>query len=249
MVSTVEFDGYHLANGATACAIGNTIVLLDVGQDEYFGLSVEHAQTLRRLSALLQIPVPVVDESGTDEAAAESEFHAAIQELIGRRLLDKDARRSYRIKPTPGSITRPTEALVDGYAHSQPRLKSLDFLNLCAASAKVGILQRIGGFARALQHAHHRNARLLSRELDPSRAREKMLLYQRSRALLFTANQACLFDSLVAHEYLAHYGIGVHIVLGVAVAPFKAHCWLQRGSVVVNDSAAYVSEFTPILVV
>jgi hypothetical protein len=38
-------------------------------------------------------------------------------------------------------------------------------------------------------------------------------------------------------------------VFGVNADPFEAHCWVQAGNVVLNDTVAWVSGFTPIMVV
>jgi Transglutaminase-like superfamily len=36
-------------------------------------------------------------------------------------------------------------------------------------------------------------------------------------------------------------------VFGVNADPFEAHCWVQAGSVVLNDTLGRVSSFTPIM--
>ncbi|SMF60995.1 lasso peptide biosynthesis B2 protein [Allosphingosinicella indica] len=57
----------------------------------------------------------------------------------------------------------------------------------------------------------------------------------------------CLADSLAMRRWLARRGIAVALVFGVKLSPFAAHCWLQAGSRVVNDSLDNVRPFTPIL--
>jgi hypothetical protein len=59
----------------------------------------------------------------------------------------------------------------------------------------------------------------------------------------------CLFDSLALLEFLLHYGVQADWIFGVASDPFAAHCWLQRGNVLLNDSLDRVTGFYPILAV
>ena len=58
-----------------------------------------------------------------------------------------------------------------------------------------------------------------------------------------------LYDSLALLEYLARYGIYADWVFGVQTRPFAAHCWVQHGDIVFNDTVEHVSGYTPIMVV
>jgi hypothetical protein len=59
----------------------------------------------------------------------------------------------------------------------------------------------------------------------------------------------CLFDSLALIHFLAQYGLYPDWVFGVSADPFEAHCWVQAGQVVLNDTVERVSAFTPILTI
>jgi hypothetical protein len=59
----------------------------------------------------------------------------------------------------------------------------------------------------------------------------------------------CLFDSLALVEFLARYGVFPQWVFGVKLEPFGAHCWVQDGSTILNDTVEYVRKFTPIMVI
>ena len=59
----------------------------------------------------------------------------------------------------------------------------------------------------------------------------------------------CLFDSLALLEFLAYYNIYPQWVFGVRAQPFNAHCWLQEGDYVLNDTHEYIRGFTPIMTV
>lgn len=58
----------------------------------------------------------------------------------------------------------------------------------------------------------------------------------------------CLVRSFVLKRFLARAGLGADWVFGVATWPFRAHCWLQAGDVVLDDTVEHVAGYTPILV-
>ena len=57
----------------------------------------------------------------------------------------------------------------------------------------------------------------------------------------------CLFDSLALIHFLARFRVFPDWVFGVTADPFEAHCWVQTGGVVLNDTVERVSAFTPIM--
>lgn len=65
----------------------------------------------------------------------------------------------------------------------------------------------------------------------------------------FPRDYLCLYDSLALLEFLMHYGSRVDWVFGVTSDPFSAHCWLQHGNVVLNDSLDRVAGFSRILII
>jgi len=67
--------------------------------------------------------------------------------------------------------------------------------------------------------------------------------------LLRTAADRCLPRSIALALCLAGRGVRSHVVLGVKLAPFGAHCWVQIGDEVLNDSVEEVLRYRPILIV
>ncbi|MBD3774932.1 MAG: lasso peptide biosynthesis B2 protein [Rhodobacteraceae bacterium] len=66
--------------------------------------------------------------------------------------------------------------------------------------------------------------------------------------LLRTAADRCLPRSLALALCLAARDVPAHVVIGVKLAPFAAHCWVQRGDMVLGDTAEEALRYTPILV-
>nr|WP_303694514.1 lasso peptide biosynthesis B2 protein [Brevundimonas subvibrioides] len=59
----------------------------------------------------------------------------------------------------------------------------------------------------------------------------------------------CLQRAFILKRVLAGRGIHADWVFGVRTWPFGAHCWLQIDDMVVGDTLARVSNYTPIMVV
>lgn len=67
--------------------------------------------------------------------------------------------------------------------------------------------------------------------------------------LLRTAADRCLPRSIALALCLASDGERTNLVIGVKLAPFGAHCWVQSGGEVLNDSVEEVLRYQPILVI
>ena len=58
----------------------------------------------------------------------------------------------------------------------------------------------------------------------------------------------CLLRSFMLLRLLRRHGHDARWVFGVRTWPFRAHCWLQRGDVVLDDDVEALAPLTPILV-
>jgi hypothetical protein len=65
---------------------------------------------------------------------------------------------------------------------------------------------------------------------------------------LYPRTYLCLFDSLCLIHFLIQFQHSPQWVVGVKVEPFGAHCWVQDGDTVLNDTVEAVRQYTPILV-
>lgn len=66
--------------------------------------------------------------------------------------------------------------------------------------------------------------------------------------LVRTAADRCLPRSIALALSLARRQVRSQVVLGVKLAPFAAHCWVQTGNQVLNDSVEEVLRYRPILI-
>ncbi len=67
--------------------------------------------------------------------------------------------------------------------------------------------------------------------------------------LLRSAVDRCLPRSIALALCLASDGTQANVVIGVKLAPFGAHCWVQQGTDVLNDSVEEALRYRPILVI
>ena len=63
----------------------------------------------------------------------------------------------------------------------------------------------------------------------------------------YSRSYVCLFDSVCLLNFLARYGFFPSLVFGVIAEPFQAHCWLQEGDLVLNDTVERVTAYAPIM--
>ncbi len=110
-------------------------------------------------------------------------------------------------------------------------------------SAILKILRR-DGFARIINElrARKRHTGDARHSFIEARAAE----FQAARCL-FPAPPNCLPDSLALLDYLYNQGVVADLVIGVRMAPYGAHCWVQTREALLNEAVDYAASFTPIL--
>lgn len=69
------------------------------------------------------------------------------------------------------------------------------------------------------------------------------------RPLFYSAYDACLEDSLRLMEFLAAHRLDATLIIGVRTRPFGAHAWVELDGYVLNDEAAHVHQFTPLVII
>ena len=235
---------YALADHVFVCVNGEHLVLLDVKEDRYWALE---ASATSGLGALVGgWPVRAVDAMTAEAPTPETQ--AAVDVLRGRGILTdsmppgKDA--------TPVSATVPARELLSDSGQAGEG-KAGSWWSFFTASALAKLALRTWGFERVIRRVRERKATRGSKAapLETERARLLVEAFMRYRVFLFSSKNECLYDSLALLEYLARHGIYADWVFGVQTRPFAAHCWVQHGDIVFNDTVEHVSGYTPIMVV
>ena len=218
--------GWRLSPSVHGVAIGADLVLLDVEADAYFCL-VDAA------AAVKVTPEGTVDVA--DDDARETLLAAG---LITAGPAERPAR--------PSGLAR-RDLFLDIATPTTAERQVWPRLLRASLSARLHLQGR--SFAQLLAWAGERapdDTRRWSPP-SPSLAAEAARF---SRARVWAPfDGACLARSYMALRYLRLCGQDAAWVIGVRTWPFSAHCWLQSGDVVLDDSAERVLPYHPILVV
>jgi len=237
---------YALADHVFVCVNDDHVVVLDLKQDRYWALEASSTAPLSGLVPgwpVRPLDAPIV--GSTDPELAQGVAEALLEQGI---LSDSDdaGKDATPVRVTPGA----RELLsADEYRSASIDLRAVKNLLASAISAKVAL--RLGPFEKVVQRfkARKRKAQGTTAPLDMDRGRRLVEQFFRLRVFLFTSRSECLFDSLAMLNFLAHYQIYADWVFGVQARPFAAHCWVQLGDIVFNDTVEHVVGYTPIMVV
>ena len=132
---------------------------------------------------------------------------------------------------------------------ARPRVKLSHAVAVGRAWLTARIVRRRLSMQRLVERVQERKARAAHRSWDVHQARELVTAFLWLRPIFYSSREACLLDSLVLLELLARHGLFPTWVYGVKLAPFAAHCWIQQGEVVLNDTPEHTGSYIPILCV
>ena len=221
--------GYAFRRGVSYAILGESVIILDVAANRYFLASKAASDALQKAS------------SGRDIADAE---HAALEPLIERGILFAVPGGS-AIAPAPSNLP------IGDILNEEPRKpRWRDFFHVLYDIVLYERRLRRGSLSELLGKRGSRQvARRRKSPRDDAAASRSIAFAYRRAGMLFPTIDRCLPRSLALASTLARRGIECDLVLGVALGPFSAHCWVQKEGVVLNDSLEHVRNFTPILVV
>lgn len=220
----MQAAGWYLSPQTYLAFVGPDLVVLDVAENAYFCIP-QAAEALRQLAD---------GQLDFQDADLAEQFAAA--GLISR---------------TP--------------SRAKPLLPSRPSADLQAtARSSVSLGEQAGmvwAFVGMLRHYYGRSfvhlvteARRASQGLDSAALPPPLAVTWRASAfahlLPWTPFQGeCLYRSFMLLRFLRLAGHNARWVFGVRTWPFQAHCWLQAGDTVLDDSADRVAPFTPIFAV
>jgi hypothetical protein len=237
-------DFYLLPDHVYLCKTHDGIVFLNLRDDKYLGVGGEelpHLQTLIKGWPVDQGPetTPAMHERACQVA---TELHRA-----GLLTTDKATGKA----ACPPTLQKGECSIFERFSDAQPHVSPALLTRLIYAALVVfGILK-----FRSLEWAVNRiraRKHTRSKRVDFVTTASVVTLtrkFLRLRPLLYSSRNRCLFDCLVLLEFLSGLGSLPTLVFGVTTFPFKAHCWLQTGALVLTDYCENTREYAPILVV
>lgn len=221
---------YRLRDGVSFCQVDGCLVFLDLDADRYFRLSPHLERTLRSLLK--------------GDGSPEEDAHELVRRNVLTFLPDRETRRPSK------TIEVPTRSLLEstsGPARSSASV-TLEVLGVVAWTQLMLKSRRLDSIIQRTSAFRQRSTAGPPSTVDepPSqRLREATHQFMRSR-LSVPIETCCLLDSLALVSFLARRGLPANLVFGVALDPFAAHCWVQAGTWVLNDTLGNVVAHTPI---
>jgi hypothetical protein len=237
---------YLLSPHVYLCITDDHAVLLDLQRDKYVG--VGRAQMNALAARILGWPTSGVGAEGTPAPRDES-ADAMLAKMLAAGMLTTDPAIGKEANPL--AMEQVERSLLHADLEVQPVIALADVARFVRAAAVSGLSLRWRPIESVVARVRQRKARHAAARgaADHDVARDLVGAFVHLRPLLFGAQDACLFDSLAIVELLARRGIFPTWVFGVQTAPFAAHCWVQDGPVVFNDTPERVRRFTPILAI
>jgi hypothetical protein len=220
-------------------------VILDVDRDKYLCVERRQFEALGPwVHGWEESAIHGVDKGSQPpaEAIALANRLLSLEILSERAAGAKDARATAYSHPTiAADLDIPASARSSSFTHALPF-----FLSSAGASRQLRDqrFESVVAFVRARKH----RARDSAPAFDSERARSLTSVFDRLR-WFYPRPYLCLFDSLALIHFLARFGLYPDWVFGVRADPFEAHCWVQAGTVVLNDTVERVSALTPIMYV
>lgn len=223
---------YCLREDLSFCQVDGHLVFLDIQSDRYF-----------RLSEGLERVLLSYIESGGDQ-------RVDISTLVTRGILV--AAQGRMDCPHPISIEVPTRSAVE-YESPPDRISfatTFDVWTLVLRTRpqlKLRNLKDILDRLIAHRRQHTSESGIAATDFE-QRVVDAATRFTRARRSV-PIETRCLLDSIAMTRYLADRQIYANIVFGVCADPFSAHCWVQSGSLVLNDTVGNVTGHIPIRVV
>lgn len=233
---------FFLKSHIFLCRAKRHWVILDVNRDKY--LCVDRAQFESLGSWIDGWQEP---QAGPELAAASPSAASALaNNLLSLGILSEQSPGTKEARAT--TYAHPTGA-VDLELAASTRLAQCthapSFFLGCSNASRQLRRQRFESIIAAVQTRKAAQPGA-SRPFDFDRARPLLALFASLR-LLYPRPYLCLFDSLALIHFLARFDLYPDWVFGVRADPFEAHCWVQAGSVALNDTVERVSALTPIM--
>jgi Transglutaminase-like superfamily len=219
-------------------------VIMDVSRDKYLCIDREQFEALGPwLHGWEETRTPP-DRS----AAAPCDAAIALSEkLLSLEILSERADEVKSAQPI--AYPSPTEAMDPDDVAARSRLFRYAYApDFFWSSARASRQLRNHPFRSVVTVVGGRKRAKRNGPLDIERARSLVAVFDSLR-LFYPRSYQCLFDSLALIHFLARFALYPDWVFGVTAEPFEAHCWVQSGNVVLNDTVERVSAFTPIMYV
>jgi hypothetical protein len=236
---------YLLSNHAFLCIEVGGAIFLNLKTDQYIGLPEHQAKQLAGLVSGWPVsPGEVPEEEGSPSGSRV----ALLGLLIERGLITSNPDEGK--DATPVNLQEPTDEIGADSWFGTASISTKDLLDFSWAVVMAALWLRMRSIEKTVRHVQGRKRRTQSTGFYDQRALARAIsVFVRLRPFIFTSRDKCLLETLALGEFLSRKGIFPTWVFAVHSTPFSAHCWLQLGTHVLNDTLENVQNFKPIMVV
>lgn len=214
--------GYDFAPGISACRPAERLILLDLGRDRYFALNDESETALSDLIAdsLADSDLPII--AGLVDQGLLVQAPAGARPSLCPAV--RVAQATLALSPAPKS-------------RRQSGLATIAVIGARRTLRRKGLAAAIGDL-RCRRPAADSSATQALHDIVAG--------FRGARGVISPLDQ-CLPRSLALARRLFRAGLLADFIIGVAVQPFRAHCWVQYDDQLLIDDVDTVRQFTPIL--
>ena len=208
---------YDLAPDVHMALVDDDVVLLDARNDLYACLAASDAGAIRSGYATRRW-----DDGGL------------VRELATAGYLVPASDAPTIVEPTPCLPRQDLHTLVGDI----PRVSPADLIDAM-----------VSGLSTAWRLRMQRPRHWLRRRAGGTIADDRCIALARRFAeahLHLPGLARCLPRSLALIDFLDRRGATAQLIFGVRTHPFEAHCWVQSGDVILNDTVSRASWYTPI---
>lgn len=217
--------GYLLANHVSYCTIGDKAIFLDLREDRYFCLGESAEAAFDGLIRGVTASTRITSDLERLEAAHIIRLHAG----------------ETRISPV---VAQPAQSEIDTV---DAQAGNVEILAALYHIGRTELFLRSHSLLDAIARFKTRKACVRQTRMMPSQVGTIAHANSRLKRIMRSTDR-CLQRSLALADHLTAHHIPVSLVFGVTLAPFSAHCWVQYGTIVLNDHVDYVAQRTPILI-
>lgn len=236
---------YFLAQTAFICPTRRHWVVLDIRNDCYLSVDRLEFESLRPWlhGACAENEAAAADVVSMPPCAAKLATN-----LVARGILSERSDIGKPVTPVESSV--PNSAIESQTGHTNIRLRLASVPAFFWASTRADYRLRRQSLHTLVTDLQRRNARMRSanKTFNWDVATRLTQRFQSLR-LIYPRPYLCIYDSLALLEFFALHSLFPTWVFGVTVDPFRAHCWLQQGDVVIGDAIERVRSYRPIMYV
>lgn len=238
---------YYIRRQVYFASEDDAVIFLDLPSDRYSMLVGMKAQAFHTMLAITSDSPRAFTIRVDDTNAAESQLNfTVLKELLESHLLTSrraDAALSHE------DIPLPERDVMDSNDSGALQVTARDiwrFTVSCVAAAWRLKFRRMQTTVSSLEL---RKSRAKPAGLfDLAEVRRLVRLYKTMRPF-FPRDYLCLFDSLSLVEFLSWYRCYPDMIFAVKLDPWAAHCWVQYGTVALNQDIGEAHTYLPIMAV